>query len=481
MIRYTLLTLAVTFLVFYAYRDWYRSLCGLLVLMAFIERYDMPRQMLGITGLNPWNILMLFIMIAWFIAKRRENLKWDFPKNIRPLLFAYLLVILIGFVRMLGDLGPVAEFAASTGRSMPGMKQIVFDELLNTLKYVIPGLLMFHGCNSRSRLVWGVGGCLLASLLLGAQIIKWMPISDLADAEALSDRALRVLDHGIGYHRVDLAAMMASASWSFLVLRLIAPNKLTSFTFTAFGFILVLSLALTGGRAGYVSWIAIAMLLAMLRWRRLVFVMPVLVALVVTFVPAARDRMLQGFGEGQRYDVVQFGGGEHDYASITSDRILIWPSVIDAIEERPFVGYGRKGYHISGASREIRELYGEKGAGFPHPHNAYLEILIDNGIIGAMPVLLFFFSVLRRSAALFRNKTDPLYAAVGGISLAFVFGQLVASIGAQSFYPRAGVVLMWATIGLALRAHVMWQRETVTAPAPQPQARAVRRLAVQPR
>lgn len=480
MIRYTLLTIAVTFLAFYAYRDWYRSLCGLLVLMAFIERYDMPRQMLGITGLNPWNLLMLFILSAWFLAARRENLRWDFPKGIRWLLFLYLVVILVGFVRMLGNMGPIVEFAATTGRSVPSVKELFIDDLLNTVKYVIPGLLLFHGCNSRSRLRWGIGACLLTTLLLGLQIIKWMPISDLGDADALSARALRVLDHGIGYHRVDLAAMMASASWAFFVSRLIAPNKATGWILTGLGFLLVLSLALTGGRAGYVSWGAIAMLLAMLRWRKLIFALPVLLALVVALVPAARDRMLQGFGEGQRYDAVHFGDGRHDYASITSDRILIWPSVIGKIKEAPFVGYGRQGHHTSGASREIRDLYGEKGEGFPHPHNAYLEFLIDNGIVGAFPVFLFFFIVLKRSAALFKNKQDPLFAAAGGVALAFVFGQLVASIGAQSFYPRAGVVIMWATIGLALRAHVVWQREALRAQATQP-ADGTRRLAVQPR
>ena len=41
--------------------------------------------------------------------------------------------------------------------------------------------------------------------------------------------------------------------------------------------------------------------------------------------------------------------------------------------------------------------------------------------------------------------------------MAFVLGQLIASIGAQSFYPRAGVVIMWCTIGLAIRGHVIMQ------------------------
>lgn len=465
MIRYTLLTLAVTFLALYAFRDWYRSLCGLIVLMAFLERDDMPRQMLGITGLNPWNVLVVFIVIACFIAARREKLKWDLPRGTQFLLVMYLLVILVGFARMLAQAGSMSDFFLATGHRLPTAQQLIADELLNTVKYAVPGLLLFYGCNSRSRLAWGLGACLLTSLLLGLQIIQWMGLGDLADADALSSRALRVLDREIGYHRVDLAAIMAGASWSFFICRLVAPTRLATWFFTGAGTLLLLSLALTGGRAGYVSWGAIAMLLALMRWKKLIVLMPILIVAVVSLVPAARDRFLEGFGEGQEYDVVEFGDGSHNYAAITSDRVLIWPVVIDAIRDAPLVGYGREGYHLSGASRRIIELYGEKGAGFPHPHNAYLEIVIDNGLIGAFPILLFFYVVVRRSAGLFKSRQDSLYAAVGGAALAFVFGQLVASLGAQSFYPRAGVVVMWALIGLALRAHVMWQQEHAPTPA----------------
>ncbi|NOX69197.1 MAG: O-antigen ligase family protein [Gammaproteobacteria bacterium] len=461
MIRYTLLTLVILVLSVYAFRDWYRSLCGLLVLMAFIERYDMPRQMLGITGLNPWNVLIVFIVIAWMINARREQLTWDFSRQIRWLLFIYIAVVFVGFYRMTDGMGSIREFYYSTGKNIPTLSELFIDDLLNSLKYVVPGLLIFHGCNTRSRLLWGLGACLLASFFLGIQIIRWMPLSDLSDGDALSERALRVLDRSIGYHRVDLAAMMASASWAFFVSRVLAPNKFWLWTFTGIGMILILSLALTGGRTGYVSWAAVALLLSALRWRKLVLAMPILVLAVVSLVPAVRDRMFQGFGEQSRFESATFGDGNNDYAAITSDRILIWPSVIGAIGDAPLFGYGRKGFFTSGASLEIRRLYPVKGKGFPHPHNAYLEFLIDNGLVGALPVFWFFFVILKQSAIMFRDKDSPLYTATGGIALAYIAGQLVASIGAQSFYPRAGVVIMWAVIGLAMRAYIMREKDAI--------------------
>ena len=49
----------------YAWKDWYKSLCALIVLMAFLEHPDMPRTMFSIQGLNPWNLLLLVIIVAW--------------------------------------------------------------------------------------------------------------------------------------------------------------------------------------------------------------------------------------------------------------------------------------------------------------------------------------------------------------------------------------------------------------------------------
>ena len=54
------------YIVSVAGRDWFRGLCFMLPLLAVLERPDMPREVLGIGGLNPFNILMLIVLIAWF-------------------------------------------------------------------------------------------------------------------------------------------------------------------------------------------------------------------------------------------------------------------------------------------------------------------------------------------------------------------------------------------------------------------------------
>ena len=458
MIRYTLLTLVITFLCLYAWKDWYRSLCGLIVLMAFLERYDMPRQMLGIPGLNPWNLVMLFLLVAMLLSRKRENLRWNMPPEINVLLALYAIIILVGFIRMLDDMQPIREFFILSRReTIPTLKDYILDDIINSFKYVLPGMLLFYGCNSEERLKLGISAILLTLLLLGLQIIKWMPLGDIGDGDALSDRALRVLDRGIGYHRVDLAALMASGSWVFFIARMAVKNALVSKAFLFCGLLLVQSLALTGGRTGSGTWVVLGLGFAALRYRKLLFGLPILIIAVIALVPAVQERMLQGF-ETDSVDQIA-GESETDLSSVTSGRILIWPTIIDYIKKEPLIGYGRRGMHTSGASVDLRDLLGAKASFFGHPHNAYLELLIDNGIIGAIPILLFFYLTIMRSAQLFRHKEGGSIAAIGGIALALIGAQLIASVGAQSFYPRSGVVLMWSSIGMMYAVYVRMPRQ----------------------
>jgi O-antigen ligase len=215
-------------------------------------------------------------------------------------------------------------------------------------------------------------------------------------------------------------------------------------------------LALTGGRMGYGTWLLLAMMFTVLRWRRLIFVIPVAVMIVIAVVPAARDRMFYGFGQDSEDSGVAYEDEGANLQQITSDRILIWEIVIDRIGDKPLIGYGRHGHFVSGAAQEMRDTYGERKA-FPHPHNAYLELVLDNGFLGAFPIFFLFYLVSRYSIRLFTDRRSNILMTCGGFALASITGQLIASVGGQSFYPRAGVVMMWCSIGLALRAYVFLQ------------------------
>jgi hypothetical protein len=108
---------------------------------------------------------------------------------------------------------------------------------------------------------------------------------------------------------------------------------------------------------------------------------------------------------------------------------------------------------------------------FGHPHNAYLEWLLDNGIVGFVPVMLFYILALFHAIRLFSDRRSILFMAAGGTAAAHIMALLGASMGSQSFYPIEGTVGMWCAIGIMLRVSVNRARAMAVLAADAPTAR----------
>lgn len=460
MIRLTLLWMFIGYLGITAWKDWYKALCGLILLMAVIEHPDMPKSIFGMQGLNPWNILLFIIIFAWILNRRRENLLWDMPGKINGLLICYSVIILVASLRMIGDLGGYEEYMLLVGGDPPSTGSLLSEHIINSFKWVIPGLLLFDGCRDKKRLQLGMAALLLVYFILAIQVIKWMPISGIASGGELSDRSLKILSNEIGYHRVNLSMMLAGASWAVFASREFIGGRRAKWLLLI-SFLIFFAQALTGGRMGYVTWAVVGFVLLWTRWRRYIIFAPVVVIAVLLLVPGAWERMSQGFnqeatqeGSGFEKQVYSHSDGPDIY-SVTSGRNLAWPLVIDKIKESPFVGYGKEAMIRTGISGLLLTQYNES---FPHPHNAYLQLLLDNGMLGAIFILHFYWLIFKHSYSLFLDGRRLEFVAAGGCCLALVLALFVASIGSQTFYPREGAVGMWCAIGLMLRVYIQRSR-----------------------
>jgi O-antigen ligase len=452
MIRVTLLWLVVLALAAYAWRDWFRALCGLILLMAVIEHPDMPKNLLGIQGLNPWNLLLLSVLLAWAAHRRQEGLRWDMPRHVTVLLVLYLLVVVIGFVRMMADRASIEHFTTSG---------LVAEYLVNSVKWVVPGLLLFDGCRSRARLLLGLGCILAVYVLLSLQVIRWMPLEAAWSGESLSRRSAKILVNEVGYHRVNLSTMLAGASWAILATLPLARRTPHRLLIVGAALTVVFAQALTGGRAGYVAWAVVGLVLGLARWRRLLPLAPVVAAVLLAVLPGVQERALEGVEDS----------GVDEYR-LTAGRNIAWPHVIEKIQDAPVIGFGRLAMQRTGLRARLEA---EEGEDFSHPHNAYLEALLDNGLAGLAVILSFYLAVLVHGISLFRDRRSPVFAAAGGVALALVLAPLVASLGSQTFYPREGAVGMWGAIGLLLR--VLVERSRARAPLP---ARALEEARARP-
>ena len=159
LIRLSLLYLVITGLAVYAWRDWFKALCGLILLMGVIQHPDMPKNLLGVQGLNPWNLLLMSVLGAWASARRREGLRWDLPRYLAVLLGLYMLVVVVSFLRLIPQRGLLSDEYTMAG--------IVSEYFVNALKWIVPGLLLFDGCRTPRALL--LGGRLYARRLRAAR------------------------------------------------------------------------------------------------------------------------------------------------------------------------------------------------------------------------------------------------------------------------------------------------------------------------
>ena len=204
--------------------------------------------------------------------------------------------------------------------------------------------------------------------------------------------------------------------------------------------------------------------MGLLRYKKYLILVPILLILIVNIAPAVKDRMFTGFETSPNHEVSEL---EQQYTfyginwyKVTSGRVVAWPYVIEKITERPFWGYGRMAMQRTGIASYLWINFRES---FPHPHNLYLEFLLDNGFLGFVPVILFYFLIAKYSYSLFRDKQNEIYIVSGGISFALVLAYLVGGIGTGYFYPVEESFGRWCAIFLMLRVYV--ERSKMKSPA----------------
>lgn len=429
----------------YAWKNWYRAALFLVLSMAIVERPDFPKQVFGIPGFNPWNLLMFTAVLAYMAAKSKQT-----DVRIEPamkfLMVFYPAFILIAFLREIGDLNGIVEFAAYLGAEPIGPRGIFIDDFVNTMKYMVPGFLIYFGCTSKIQIREAAIAILAMNFMLALLTIKSMGFDALSSGTEMEQTAIRRLDRDVGYFRSDLAILLAGGGWAIFALSRYVESRILAMGLLVASGICALAIGLSGGRMGMAAWGVLALCFGALRWKSILIYGPLLFILVVSFVPAVQDRFLQGIGESETNESAV--EGEIDLNSVTSGRSIIWPEVIDKIKDSPLVGHGRRAMQRIGLSQQLGEDYDKP---FAHPHNAYLQLFLDNGLLIGIPILLLFLSLLKSSLKLMLDKSCREFPLVGSISFAFILSFLIGAIAQQSFYPFIGSVSLWASIGLLLR------------------------------
>ena len=145
-IRVLVCVAAVLFFSLYAWRNYFVSLCAAIVLMAIMQHPDVVgnlKNIGGIQGLNPFNLLLGNILLSWLRNRQHEGMVWDMPRVLERLLLGYALVVTISVLRLLANPAQWPE---------PSATWMISEYFINCFKWVLPGIILFDACRSRRRI-----------------------------------------------------------------------------------------------------------------------------------------------------------------------------------------------------------------------------------------------------------------------------------------------------------------------------------------
>jgi O-antigen ligase len=199
--------------------------------------------------------------------------------------------------------------------------------------------------------------------------------------------------------------------------------------------LMVMALVLTFSRGAFGAFILVNVLF--LFWRRSVktLILFGLAASIALFaLPAAvYERLSSGDGEG--------------LDAISAGRIdWLWLPLLPEVMRSPVYGSGLGSIMWS---QPMRVGGGANVLLTTHPHNAYLQALLDTGALGLLLLCAYFAHVCREFWKLGADPAvDPAMRGFFQGAAAGLLGFLVSSITDGSLMPRPEQALLWLAIGM---------------------------------
>lgn len=283
---------------------------------------------------------------------------------------------------------------------------------------------------------------LIAVAILG---VSGISVDELASSSAGSTRNLLSIT---GFHANEIGALLASMFGPLLFLAPAAKRVRERILLWVMLGLVTLALLLTFSRGAYVS-AAVAVLVFLFRSRGSpVAKMAILVTMVIMVLAlggALATRVTEGwYGSAS---------SEARATAVTASRTYLWNALWPEVVASPVIGSGLRSTAWSSAA---------KSSVFPtHPHNLYLEILLDMGSIGLIVLLMFYrrVAVFIHRASLMPHNSPLVPAYLSGAFASFL-GYLVSAVANGHYTPAPENTFLWASFGVALACSAAHKADT---------------------
>ena len=198
------------------------------------------------------------------------------------------------------------------------------------------------------------------------------------------------------------------------------------------------SVMISTGRSGYILGIVLVGCFGLyMGGKKSLVITPLLLAITVGIFylsPTPHHEITKGLRNIMNAE----NAGEPTSAGL---RVVFWKNTLPVIKQSPVIGHGLRGFKAEYA-KQVAGIEGWKGIVTDDPHNQYLFLLAEQGILGLAALLAFMLSC-------FFQKTDPLYRFLG---LSILVGWMATSLfnGHFSSSVEGRFVFLWCAAMLSM-------------------------------
>ena len=410
-------------------RDFRVGVVLLILLLPLSRSYIFPHAMLGVTGLNPLNLLLAGTLFAWLARGWQERFV---P---RPLLWLYIAPILLAGIAGTRHVDEIsAAYYLYEMLEFNNVAGYVRDMVVKPLTIVLFALLVAAAVRRTGSPKVYLAAALASMWVMSALVIVFVGLSGATLGELGSSTSRSFLSP-LGLHANELGRLYV-VGYALILFSFAAAEgrNLRLVLLASLGTVFV-ALVLTFSRGAFLGF-ALVNLLFLLWNRSTRTLLVVAAAAAVAFVAlpdAVYERILAGHGSGAN--------------EVSAGRIdTIWIPLVPDLLSHPLFGNGLGAILWSDAIR--------RGAGasillVTHPHNAYLQALLDMGIAGLAALCAYFLHAGRSLRSLAADARLP--AGMRGFYRGAVAGLvsfLIAGISDSSLAPVPEQSFLWLAIGI---------------------------------
>ncbi|RKX88319.1 MAG: hypothetical protein DRP58_00725 [Spirochaetes bacterium] len=255
--------------------------------------------------------------------------------------------------------------------------------------------------------------CLIVHVLIGLEVVR----SGVLSGSSFHDgkRGSGPFGLGWGWQGADIAASyLAQMLMFFFVYCIAEKQKIWIRGITALGLVVLISgLFATYGRGAILSALLGATIVLICRRSRFKYLFLTLILLIFlsSFIPKSIV---------QRFSEIESASGELDESTL--GRFSYYEDAFTIIKDHPFFGVGTGQVRAA-----MKKYYGH----YVDPHNGFLYIACESGILGLIIFLWMLFELLSESLKMYHNETLGFMYRNYALS---IFGVIIVLIFCNMFY-----------------------------------------------